>query len=447
MTSLLLQVIIGVLVLGILVFLHELGHFIAAKSFGIRVLAFSIGFGKPVLKITRGGTEYRFSMIPVGGYVHMAGEHPEDETAAAPDEFPSKPVWQRAVVVVAGPVANIISAAFILWVVFISGVNQEIYLDRPVVGAVADSSAARTAGFAAGDSIITINGHKVASWNDIEKHFTRQELDYQVTYSRDGQENTTLISVPAIKGYGIPDNPHGGLQPSLPAIIGIVTEGGPADEAGLEAGDVILTANDKTIHSWFELSGIVALYDSSAGPLAIGVLRADSSFNILTTPRFNKEMNRSLLGIQVGIPPARTVRYNPFQAFVKAMEKTWEYTAMIFNVIEKLASRKVSAKQLAGPIGIVQMSGMAALSGFSSILTFMALIGVNLAVINLFPLVITDGGVLLFLIIEAIRGRPLSRKKQEMINRAAIAFFLMLFLFVTFNDIQRFPFLMRLIGR
>ncbi|MBD3390946.1 MAG: RIP metalloprotease RseP [Chitinivibrionales bacterium] len=441
------QVIIGLLVLGVLVLIHEFGHFAMAKWCGIRVLSFSIGFGTPLLRKTIGGTEYRIGAIPFGGYVHMAGEHPEDAKEQAPDEYTAKPIWQRALVACAGPAANYLSALLILWVVFLAGVQRDVYLDRPIIGAVVDSSAAWEAGITAGDSIVALNGEPVASWDDIEQQFSTPEPSYEVTVVSRGEKRTVPLSLATARELGVPKSPSGGMLPPLPPRVGAVQKDSPAGRGGVETGDTVTAINDTAIHSWYQLSQIVSAYDSSMGALRVTVARGDSSRTLEIVPAYNDEAERFLLGITVAQPASRTVRFGPFAAVSRAMGRAWRYTTMIFDILAKLVTKQVSARQLAGPIGIVQMSGAAALAGLTAVLNFMALIGINLAVINLFPLVITDGGVLLFLIIESIRGKPLSVKAQSLINRIAIAFFIALFLFISFNDIQRIPILFRMLGR
>jgi regulator of sigma E protease len=174
------------------------------------------------------------------------------------------------------------------------------------------------------------------------------------------------------------------------------------------------------------------------------VKRNDSTIILCPEPEFSKNESRYLLGILVAQPPTRIVKYSLTAAIPKALDKSWEYTTMIFDILGKLISNEVSPKQLAGPVGIIQMSGVVALGSFVALLNFMALIGINLGVLNLFPLIITDGGVLLFLLYESIRGKPLSLKAQAAFNRAAIIFFIMLFVYVTFNDIMRIPELLRM---
>jgi regulator of sigma E protease len=437
------SIIIGLLVLGVLVFIHELGHFLAAKSCKIKVLAFSLGFGTPLFKKTVGETEYRISSIPFGGYVKMAGENPEEraEGQSSPDDFPSKPIWQRAFVAVAGPAANFLSAMVMLWCMYLWGVDKPVYLEKTVVGAVADSSAAAAAGIQAGDSIISINGKKVSSWEEIQSSFAQQERNYSIVFNRAG----TISEVQLVNKSTerMPKNPIFGLYPPLPAIVGSVVESSAAAQAGFKAGDTVKVIDNKRIYSWFHLTSIIEKSKTDT-PLTIEISRSGEQLTIYATPRYNEKAKRNLLGIGFAEGDTRIVRYAPTAAINKALDKTWEYTIMIFDVIGKLVSQKVSASQLSGPVGIIPASGFIAMQGLAELLNFMALIGINLAVLNLLPLVITDGGLLLFLIIEAIRRKPLSIQMQSNINKVAIVFFLLLFLFVTFNDVMRLPDIFRM---
>jgi regulator of sigma E protease len=198
------------------------------------------------------------------------------------------------------------------------------------------------------------------------------------------------------------------------------------------------------VYSWPQLSEIIIHYDSLSHGLAVVVNRSGSLVNAQIVPEYKSEAKRFLIGISPQTPPSIKVRYAFVEAMAKTTKKTWEYTTMIFDVVGKLVSKQVPVQQLAGPVGIIQMSGIVAMGGVSPLLDFMALIGINLAVLNICPLVITDGGLLLFLLIETIRRKPLSLKTQMLINKIAISFFIALFLFVTYNDILRIPDMLRL---
>lgn len=441
-------VVVGGLVLGILVFVHELGHFIVAKLCHIRVLAFSLGFGKPLVKKQVGDTEYRLSAIPFGGYVHMAGEHPEDESVNDPDEFTSKPIWQRILVGLGGPGANLIFSLFILWIVFMAGEEKALYLENTTVGAVQDSSAAAIAGISAGDSIIAVDGDPVSEWQDIYTKLASNSGEHEVTIVSGTEQRAVSIQTPNLSDEQLPTMDGAGLLPPAPARIGTVMPESPAAQAGFAADDSVIAINGRHIHSWYELSEVVAGYDSTNGALTFMVLRDGSRKELMVTPRYSGTDERYQIGVAMAMGQTRRIQYGPIAAIGKSFERSGEYAMMIFTVVKKLVTGEVSPKQLAGPIGIVQMSGtVALLEGVLAILNLLALVGVNLAVLNLLPLVITDGGMILFLLVEAVRGKPLPLKQQLIINRIAIAFFIALFLYVTFNDIARIPQLFRMMGR
>lgn len=438
----LIQIFIGLMVLGVLVFIHELGHFLAAKKFGIRVLSFSIGFGKVLLKKTYKDTEYRISAIPFGGYVHMAGEHPEDTRTCEESDFMAKPVWQRAIVSIAGPAANIITSIAFLWIVFMGGIPREKYLDNTTVGYVAKNSPAQVAGILPGDSIVSINKETVKNWEDINRVLVFNSDTFKINIIRKNILQTINIPGSMIKAEDALKMPAAGLIAPFPAVIGEVQKDSPADKSGLKKGDIILAIDNKTIKSWYQIPEIVNNYSPILGTMQIIIKRGDLIQVCNATPKQDKETKRYLMGIVVAPPETEAITYPPGEAIGKALDKSLEYTVMIFDVLKKLASGAVSPKHLAGPVGIVQMSGTVAFGGILALLNFMALIGINLGVINLFPLVITDGGVLSLLAVEAIRGRPLSLKTQLVLNRVFMAFFLSLFILITFNDILRIPLLM-----
>lgn len=441
-----LLILVGIFVLGILVLIHELGHFLAAKWFGIRVLAFSIGFGRPILTRTIGRTEYRLGSIPFGGYVHMAGEHPEEARTPAEHDFTAKPVWQRACVALAGPLANLVSAVAFLWLMYLTGVQREAYLDNPVIGAVSDSSVAWQAGLLAGDTVVAINGKTIDSWEGISQTLSLRERSYSVEVARTGGRVRVSLAVPQDGSGSVLEDPTLGLHPTIPARIGQVFSGSAAETAGLLPGDRIVSINGTVITSWNQVPHIVTRFTEEQPPLRIALQRGNDVVTLYAKPVFRSDENRMLLGIAVSSPRARTIRFGPVSALVKAGAKSLEYAGMIFTVLDKMISRRISPRQLSGPVTIIQVSGIAALGGPAALLNFMAFIGVQLGVINLFPLLITDGGMIAFLVLEALRGKPLSAKYQIIINRVAIALFTLLFVIITFNDLRRVPLLFQLMG-
>lgn len=437
----LLSIILGLLVLSILVFIHELGHFIAAKVNGIRVISFSIGFGKPIWKIKGKETEYLISSIPFGGYVKMAGENIEERKGNS-DEFYSKSIPQRISVALAGPLFNYIAAILMLWIVFIVGIERPVYLEKTVVGAVEKNTPAFNAGFMTGDSIVTVNGKSIGDWIEIEEMFSRMEKSYNIEIIRNGEKHSLLLKKPESDKKEV----NWGLHPSLPAKVGALVDGSPAEKAGLKKGDEILYIDSTKINSWFGLLFFLKDYKSNI-PLSFHIRREAKDTIVFITPKLDSASNRYVIGIHVSEGEKKMIRFSPTVAFTKATSKGWEYTTLIFDVIKKLMSREVGVDQLSGPVGIIPASGFILLQGVSPILNFMALIGINLAILNLLPLVITDGGLIFFFLIEAIRRKPLSLRTQSILNRIAIAFFITLFIFITFNDIRRLPEFFKIFGK
>jgi len=435
----LVQALVGLFVLGVLVLIHELGHFVFAKLFGVRVISFSIGFGRPLLRRTIGRTEYRIGSIPFGGFVHMAGEHPEEAKENLPDEFPSKPVWQRAVIAAAGPGANYVSSVLFLWLAFVIGTRTPEYRLSAMVGEVSDSSAAAAAGIQVGDSILSINGRPVSSWDGIKDVFDRMEDRYTVEALRDGATLRFTLDTMLAGARGVPLHPAAGILPAPPAVIGSVMPGRPGARAGLQPGDTVVAIDGREIRTWPQFLRMVLHFDTTTPGLRLTLGRAGGRTEVEARPEFDSAQGRFLLGAIADEGPTRLVRMGPLSAVPAAFRRSNDMIVLVFNTLGKLFSRKVSPRELAGPIGIVQMSGGVAFLGLVAMLSFMALIGLNLTLLNLLPLVITDGGLLLFLLLEAARGKPLPLRYQLAITRAAVVLIILLFVYVTFNDILRIP--------
>ena len=427
-------IIVGLVILGILIFVHELGHFLAAKACRIRVLTFSLGFGPALLKKQIGETEYRISAIPFGGYVKMAGESAED-VKGDEGEYMSRPVWQRAIVAAAGPFFNVLFAFLFLWTANIYGIEQPRFMNDMTVGAVVPGSDAQNAGFLAGDSILTINGSAIRSWEEIQKSFLYGEKNYVIKISRGGEILEINLQLNRKKDERYAG--MAGLAPAIPAIIDSVSQGGAAQTAGLEASDTIIFAYGDTLRSAIQLNIITESWTPQNGPIGIDVKRSEGVFSTAVTPKFDTTAQRYLLGIAFAPPATHKIRYSPIGAANRSGGQMWEFTTLIFRVLHGLTTGQAAAGDLAGPVGIIQISGQVAHQDLATILIFMAMLGVNLALINLLPLVITDGGQLLFLMVEAVRRKPLTLKTQGLINMIAIIFFIALFIMLTFNDILR----------
>lgn len=429
---------IGILVLGVLVFVHELGHFLAAKLFGVRVISFSIGFGKPLVHKRIGDTDYRISAIPFGGFVHMAGEHPDDVHEQKPDEFNAKPIWQRAIIALAGPSANYVAALLCLWVYLMAGDEIPKSYMNTVVGHVAAESDAYEAGIRAGDRVLTVNGSAVHTW--LEVFDVVQRMDPSIALQVQRGDSVFAVTLPGLvrKGEGIAQDPTMGLSPFQAAVVGTLVDDMPGKEAGLQVGDSIATIDSVPVQGFMHLLHIVSSYDTASGGLTLGVVRDGRPFELRLEPAYSPTDERYMIGFSARRETVLN-RVGPLEAIPLSFKRSGDMVLQIANTVRHLATRRLSTRELSGPVGIVQMSGGVVLMGLRRSLYFLAFIGVNLALLNLLPLIITDGGLLFFMALEAMRGKPLSLEAQLRINQIAIALFIALFVYVTFNDILRLP--------
>jgi regulator of sigma E protease len=434
-------ILTGIIILSILVVVHETGHFLFARLFGVRVLAFSIGFGPVLLKKTVGDTEYRISAVPFGGYVKMKGQEDvglPDEPINDEDDFRKKSVLKRVAIAFAGPLFNYFFAVLILTFLFFRGMNEPVVLP-PVVGTVSDTSAGKVAGVQTGDTLISVNGKNIVTWdNYLTETILNPEYPLPLVVGRtDGRK--TLIITPTssgrermgVTGVFIAESPL-----SEPAVIGEVFKNSPAEKAGLKKGDTIIVINNLTVPNWGFLVEQINSSDSLR-PLLISAKRASGIVDVSVMPEFSKEHGKKMVGIQKGVH----LVFNSYpigEAFSKAVKRTGNDALLIGRFLKSLITAKVSAKGMSGAVGIMQLSGEVAKIGITALLLFMAMISVNLAVVNLFPfLIITDGGMIFFLLLEALRGKPLSEKAQGVIQRIALAIIGTLLIFTTWNDLVR----------
>ena len=415
------------IVIGILVFVHELGHFIMAKRAGVRVEKFSLGMGPKVFGFKKGDTEYVLSALPLGGYVKMAGENPDEESTGAADEFQNKTVWQRATIAVTGPLTNIVLAFLVMPLVFMVGTYS---LGAARVGHVEKGSPAEQAGFLVGDTIESVNGRSVVEWEKAEILFAvNPDTDIPVKIDRNG-ERTTLMIRPKLdleKKIGI-----SGMYPDFPAEIGRVMAGLPAEKAGIKINDKIVAIDGKTVYYWNQFSAQVK--KSEGKKLALSVEREGKPLQVTVTP-IEKD-GRYVVGVE---PIVRLVfkQYGFIDSLRLGFAKTIEYIDLTFVTLKKLVTLNLSIKTLGGPVMIAQMSGKAADAGLSSFLTLLAMISISLGILNLLPIPVLDGGMLMFLAIEAVRGKPLSRKVMETSQTIGASVLITLIVVVSYNDIVR----------
>jgi len=415
------------IVIGVLVFVHELGHFIMAKRAGVRVEKFSLGMGPKIVGYKKGDTEYVLSWLPLGGYVKMAGENPDEEPTGDPGEFQSKTVWQRAVIAATGPITNIVLAFVIMPLVFMVGTYT---IGPAVVGFVEKGSPADKAGFRIGDAIEDINGRRITDWEKAAMLIAvNPDTDIRVTISRNG-ENSTLILRPELdreRNIGT-----SGLYPDYPVEIGKLRQDFPAEKAGLKVHDRIIAIDGMTVYYWNQFS--TAVKDSKGKKLALTIEREGKRMQVDVTPV--KSEGRYVIGVEP-IIPLIFKRYGFFDSLRLGYDKTLEAIDLTLITLKKLVTFNLSIKTLGGPVMIAQMSGQAAAAGLSAFLSLLAMISISLGILNLLPIPVLDGGLILFLIIEAIRKKPLEKKTMEVAQSIGAGLLITLIAVVSYNDVMR----------
>jgi regulator of sigma E protease len=428
-------------VLGVLIFVHELGHFLMARRIGVRVLTFSLGFGPKLINVKRGDTEYCISAIPLGGYVKMAGENPEDNRTGAPDEFLSKGKWQRFQVLVMGPVMNLLLAIVVMAVVLSQGAQTAKFETEPVIiGTFADDSVGASAGLKAGDRVVTVDGKPVENWDQFSMAIVgKAKRQVRIGYVRDGRASELLL-VPAAQGkYEMGDI---GIQPLLHPEVATVTPGQPAAEAGLRPGDAILAVNGVEN---IQYDPLIALLRASADkPLDFRIRRGDAVQTVQVTPRMLSEPY-AMIGSQIRQLETRTINPTAFEAIKLSLEKNWEWTRLIVQTLGGLFTRETSVKQLMGPVAIADLSGTAAEAGWLALFSLMAMISLNLGLLNLMPIPVLDGGHIFILALEGLARRDFSMRVKEKMLLAGFVLLLMLMVTVIYNDLMRIQWIEKLV--
>ncbi len=433
-------VIAGILMLGILVFVHELGHFVVAKLCGVKVLKFSLGFGPRLVSRIKGETEYQICIIPLGGYVQMlgegGGEQGEDAEltpAEAARSFAHKPVSKRLAIVLAGPAMNLLLPLLILPVSFMVGVQVPSYFDQPAcIGYVVPDSNAATAGFVGGDCVVDLNGQAIHSWNEANKAFVSQAGDsLRFRIERNGQTQT--IEIPA-ENDSLEGMQALGLLPTQEARVGAMAADMPAAQAGLQRGDLILAIGGHKVSSWYDLKGIIQQVGQQKVPVLLE--RGGKQSVVEVTPQQREGEGEYLLGIA----PLQSFQLKHFgfaASFKEGAKRTWELIDLTVVFVQKLFTGNVSAKNIGGPITVVQIAGQAAQTDLAAILSVLAFISIQLGILNLLPIPILDGGHILFYSIELILRRPVSIRAREMAQQVGMAMLLMLMVLAFYNDIVR----------
>jgi regulator of sigma E protease len=396
-------------VLGVLVFVHELGHFLVARWHGVRVLTFSLGFGPKLLKWRKGDTEYAISAIPLGGYVKMAGEMGGDGTAdfavqleGKPDEFMSKTKWQRFQIFVAGPVMNILLALVIMTFVLYQGASEPAYLSEPPrIGAIKTGSAAEKVGLKPGDLIRSIAGHDVATWNQLDMVVVpRANRELDIVIERDGNLQTIKVTPDARTKYEMGDL---GVVPVVQAQFAGVNRGEQAEKAGLKPNDIVIALNGKNVQ-YEEFAK--TLKASPNQRVMFTVKRGDQQLEIPVQTTSNGGNG----WIGVSLKPAEGPRIEPTfpQAIQLSAKQNLEWSTLIFQTFAGLFKGETSPKQLMGPVGILQLSGTAAAISWVALFSLMAMISLNLGILNLLPIPMLDGGHIFIMSLEGVARRDFS---------------------------------------
>ncbi|MBI5451541.1 MAG: sigma E protease regulator RseP [Gammaproteobacteria bacterium] len=453
MSTVLLSVLWFIIAIGILVTVHEFGHYWVARRCGVKVLRFSIGFGKPLLSWRRGAdqTEYVIAAIPLGGYVRMLdereGEVAEHELDRA---FNRKPVWARFAIVAAGPLSNLLLAILAFWLVFMLGIPGV----KPLVGKIDAGSLAAQAGLHDGDMITRVGDEDVLSWRGVYTSLTEQSLALRPVNigirERDGRVLDKVLDFSAVgatlnredllNSIGI--HPY---RPLIPPVLDHVEAGSPAQRAGLRAADRILQADGQGIEDWEHWVSYVRARPGQA--IQVTVERSGQIMAMSLTPDTHQVDGQPAgrIGASVRIPERVadnslqvTERYGPFAALGAALDKTWAMSRLTLRMLFNMLFGDVPASSISGPISIAQYAGSSASAGVVSYCGFLALISISLAILNLLPIPVLDGGHLFFYLIEMVKGSPVSDHAQMLGQRIGIAILVALMGLAFYNDIARF---------
>jgi regulator of sigma E protease len=437
---------------GVLVVVHEYGHYLAARWANVKILRFSVGFGKPLWVRRRGldRTEWVIASIPLGGYVKMVDERegpvePLDRERA----FNRQGVWTRIAIVIAGPLANFLLAFVVYWGLFIAGMPGL----KPVVGEPPQGTPAAAAGLANGDIVTAVGDEPVVTWNDVrwlllKEAVKRGTTDIEVK-SAAGGSATRRLDMSVLTKDDLDKDFLGKLglrnyRPAAPAVLGTIIAGGAAERAGLQQGDRVVAVGGKPVASWYEFTAEVAA--NPGRTLAFDIERAGHRMTVQATPDPVADGDRRIGRLKVEIPAdlkreyermGTTVRYNPVAAIPKAAHKVWDLSVFSIKMLGRMIVGDISWKNLSGPITIADYAGQSAQAGWITWLGFLALVSVSLGVLNLLPIPLLDGGHLVYYFAEIVKGSAVSDRTMEIGQRLGLALLLALTFFAFYNDINR----------
>jgi regulator of sigma E protease len=424
-------------VLGILIFVHELGHFWAARKIGIKVLTFSLGFGPKLIGFKRGETLYKISAVPFGGYVKMAGEEAFDEGyAAKPGDYMAAPWWGRVLMAFAGPGANLVTAFLLLCLVGVIGVRLPDF--APMVGLVEKGSLADKVGILPGDHIVSLQGRPVKTWHQLSEFWPQESKgavadSLALMLSRRGTRFTAMVPSANKEDF------LAGTGPAIEPELGEVMPGAPAYQAGMQKGDVVLSIDGKPVATWDEMRTVI--YASPEKTIRLQVKRGSDTLAIVVTPMPQQMPGQGTVGV-IGISPpsygSYTVRWPVHQAILLGAANTVSSMVRTYGFLGQLITRpKAASQQLGGFVMIGQMAGQSAKKGLSDLMQLMAVLSISLFVLNLLPLPVLDGGVIFFSLLEGLRKRPLPGKVQAAIQQVGVTLLLLLVAYTLFNDFSR----------
>lgn len=462
MTNFLFYLAAFAVVLGILIVVHELGHYWVARLCGVKVLRFSIGFGRPIFSVFSGTdrTEWAVGTFPFGGYVKMLDER---EAPVANQElhraFNVQPVGKRMAIVAAGPLANLLLAILIYWGLFYSG-TEEL---RPILGSPPAASAAADAGIQNGEVVIRVDGQAVQTWQDFRWQLLQSSVnkpaaaeggepdpDYVSIEVQDARQQVVFrrLSLASLREQSFEGDPLGLLgvnffRPQLAPVFGKITPGSPAESAGLQSGDEVLAVDGVAIEFWSDV--VHKIHNAPERPLLLTILRGETRLEVPVVPEGYSERGTRIGRIGVGVRdagPSRdelmiTVRYDVLTALSKAVEETWEKSSFSLVMMGKMLTGEVSWRNLSGPVTIADYAGQSARMGIDYYLKFLALVSISLGILNLLPVPVLDGGHLMYHMIEIIKRGPVSERFMEIGQQIGLALLLLLMAFAFYNDINR----------
>lgn len=439
------------LALGLLIAIHEAGHFLLARWCGVKILRFSVGFGKPLLmcRVGKDGTELALARFPLGGYVRMLDER---EGEVAPEElhraFNRQPVWKRFLIVLAGPTANFILAICLYWGLFVHGVEEL----KPVLGKPAVHSLAEQAGIKEGDEVRRINGKPIATWQEFRWEMLQLALDNsQANLEITGEQGGVRFRTIDLSGVSADEPEKDALQdigltlfrPEWAPIVGSLTPGGVADQVGMKEDDRIVAIDEIPVRDWSQV--VRTIREAGDKQLSIETDRAGTRQFFFVTPKVTEEHGQRIGRIGIGVKEGDSagdslvvsVSYGPLVSLGKAASQTWETSLFSLKMLGRMVTGALSWKNLSGPITIADYAGQSAKMGLTYYVRFLALISISLGVLNLLPIPLLDGGHLMYYMVEIFKGGPLSDRFMEIGQQIGLALLVMMMAFAFYNDINR----------